>query len=144
MNRQDLRQYKFTQEWIKGRLEYLEEYKETIEKITSTLSDMPKGSPIVQDKFAEGVATLIDSINELIDKINKQNEKQKQILEQVDKVEEPYRCILDKVYIQGKTLVTVASEMNYSYKQIKRNHNYALKKFDELCKMTPNVLECPI
>ena len=132
MTRQDLRQYKFTQEWIKGRLEYLEEYKETIEKITSTLSDMPKGSPIVQDKFAEGVATLIDSINELIDKINKQNEKQKQILEQVDKVEEPYRCILDKVYIQGKTLVTVASEMNYSYREITRKHGIALNEFDKI------------
>lgn len=132
MNRQDLKQYKFTQEWIKGRLEYLEEYKETIEKITSTLSDMPKGSPIVQDKFAEGVATLIDSINELIDKINKQNEKQKQILEQVDQVEEPYRCILDKVYIQGKTLVTVASEMNYSYREITRKHGIALNEFDKI------------
>lgn len=132
MTRQDLKQYKFTQEWIKGRLEYLEEYKETIEKITSTLSDMPKGSPIVQDKFAEGVATLIDSINELIDKINKQNEKQKQILEQVDKVEEPYRCILDKVYIQGKTLVTVASEMNYSYREITRKHGIALNEFDKI------------
>lgn len=132
MTRQDLKQYKFTQEWIKGRLEYLEEYKETLVKITSTLSDMPKGSSVVQDRFAEGVATLMDSINELIDKINKQNEKQKQILEQVDKVEEPYRCILDKVYIQGKTLVTVASELHYSYREIIRKHGIALNEFDKI------------
>ena len=32
---------------------------------------------------------------------------------QNEKIEEPYRLILEKVYIQGKTLVTVASEMNY-------------------------------
>lgn len=134
MNRQDLKQYKYTQEWIKGRLEYLEEYKATIEKITSTLSDMPKGSPRVEEKFAEGVATLIDSINELVDKINKQAEKQKQILEQVDKIEEPYRCILDKVYIQGKTLVTVASEMNWEYKHTCYRHGIALNKFDKLDK----------
>ena len=132
MTRQDLKQYKYTQEWIKGRLEYLEEYRTIIEKITSTLSDMPKGSPVVQDKFAEKIAILIDSINELMDKINKQQGKQKKILEQIDKVEEPYRCILDKVYIQGKTLVTVASELHYSYVDICRKHGIALQKFDEL------------
>ena len=138
MTRQDLKQYKYTQEWIKGRLEYLEEYKSTIEKITSTLSDMPKGSPVVQDKFAEGVATLVDSINELIEQINKQNEKQKEILEQVEKVEEPYRCILDKVYIQGKTLVTAASELHYSYNRIKHLHGIALNKFDEIIRRENN------
>ena len=42
MDRQDLKQYKYTQEWIKGRLEYIQEYKSMIENITQTLSDMPQ------------------------------------------------------------------------------------------------------
>lgn len=42
MTREDLKSYKFNQEWIKGRLEYIEEYKTSLTKITTTLSDMPK------------------------------------------------------------------------------------------------------
>ena len=45
-------------------------------------------------------------------------------------MEQPYRLILEKVYIQGKTLVTTASEMNYSYEHIKRMNGIALLKFD--------------
>lgn len=42
MNREDLKDYKNNQIWIKGRLEYIEEYKTSITNITSVLSDMPK------------------------------------------------------------------------------------------------------
>lgn len=42
MNREDLKDYKNNQTWIKGRLEYIEEYKTSITNITAVLSDMPK------------------------------------------------------------------------------------------------------
>lgn len=42
MTREDLKDYRYNQNWIKGRLEYIEEYKTNITKITSVLSDMPK------------------------------------------------------------------------------------------------------
>lgn len=77
---------------------------------------------------------MLDTINELLEKVNRENEKQKAILEQLDKVEQPYRLILEKVYIQGKTLVTVASEMDYDYKHMCYKHGIALNKFDELDK----------
>jgi len=70
----------------------------------------------------------------MIDKMYCQCKKQKAILEQIDKVEQPYRLILDKVYIQEKSLVTVASEMNYDYKHICYMNGIALKKFEELDK----------
>lgn len=76
----------------------------------------------------------MDSIDELLKKIQEQNNKQKQILDQLDKVEQPYRLILDKVYIQGKTLVKVASEMEYDYKYMCYIHGIALRKFEELDK----------
>ena len=134
MNREDLKKYKYNQKWIEGRLEYIEEYRARLTKITNTLSDMPKGSKEVQDSIAEKLAELIDSIDEILEKILEENQKQKQILEQLDKVEQPYRLILEKVYIQGKTLVTVASEMNYDYKHICYKNGIALNKFDELDK----------
>ena len=67
-------------------------------------------------------------------KVVKEQEKQKQILQQLDKVEQPYKLILEKAYIQGKTLVTVASEMNYNYEYMKRMNGIALNKFDEVTK----------
>ena len=42
MNREDLREYKYTQQLIKDRIEYLQEYKESISNITQILSDMPR------------------------------------------------------------------------------------------------------
>lgn len=75
---------------------------------------------------------MLDSVDELLEKIIKENEKQKLILEQLDKVEQPYKLILEKCYIQGKTLVTVASEMGYSYEYMKRMNGIALNKFDKV------------
>lgn len=132
MNREDLKNYKHNQRWIKGRIEYIEEYKSTINKLTSTLSDIPKGSKKEQDSEAEKTTKLLDIIKELEDKILKENEKQKRVLEQLDKIEQPYRLILEKVYIQGKTLVTVASEMRYDYKYMCKINGIALNKFDAI------------
>lgn len=132
MNREDLKNYRHTQEWIKGRIEYIEQYKNNINKLNSVLSDTPKGSKEVQDSEAEKLSELLDSVNELLDKVNEINKKQIQILEQLDKIKQPYRNILDKYYIQGKSLVVVAAEMNYNYEHIKRLNGIALNIFDEL------------
>lgn len=131
MTREDLKNYKYTQEWIKDRTEHIEEYKASITNITSALSDMPKGSRQVEDSIAEKVAILLDDVNDILKVIVKEEKRQKQIIEQLDKVEQPYKLILEKVYIQGKSLVTVASEMNYDYKHICKMNRIALNKFDE-------------
>lgn len=80
------------------------------------------------------MSQLLDVINELLEKVNKENYKQKQILEQLDKVEQPYRLILEKVYIKGENLVQVANEMNYSYEYMKRMNGIALNRFDKVTK----------
>lgn len=132
MTRDDLKKYKYKQEWIKARFEYIEEYRTSITNITSTLSDIPRESRRVDDGMAEKVAILLDNVNELITKIIKAQNEQKEIFKQLDKVDEPYRLILEKEYIQGKTLVTVASEMGYSYREICRKKKIALNKFEEI------------
>lgn len=87
--------------------------------------------------MAEKIVHLLDMVNELIEYILAENEKQKRILEQLNKVEQPYRLILEKEYIQGKSLVVVASEMNYSYRDMCRKNGIALEKFEE-------IEDCPI
>ena len=70
--------------------------------------------------------------NDLMNKVLEEEEKQRKIVEKVESLDFPYRNILYKVYVQGKTLVKVADEMGYSYVQICRNHGIALNKFDEI------------
>ncbi len=132
MNRKELKDYKYNQEWIKGCLEYIEEYRSTINKLTTVLSDLPKGSRAVYDNEAEKIAKLQDNVKDLLLYINEEQEKQKLILAQLNKVEQPYKVILEKIYICGKSIVTVASEMNYEYKYMCKQHRIALNKFDEL------------
>ena len=92
------------------------------------------GSKEVYDNEAEKLAKLLDMFNELMQIILDEKEKQKRIVEQVEQIEFPYRNILFKVYIQGKTLVKVADEMGYDYKHMCYKHGIALNKFDELDK----------
>lgn len=42
MNKNNLKIYRHNQRWINGRLEYIEEYKSRINRLTTVLSDMPK------------------------------------------------------------------------------------------------------
>ena len=73
----------------------------------------------------------MDETDKLIDKVAEQSKKQRLILIQLDKIEEPYRLILEEVYINNKTLVEVASELKYSYVDVCRKHGKALNKFDK-------------
>lgn len=66
-------------------------------------------------------------MNEIVE----EKKKQMEIVETIKKVENPFRNILFEVYIQGKSLVKVASEMNYSYENICRKHGIALNKFEK-------------
>ena len=132
MNREELKKYRYNQQWIEGRMEYIQQYKETINKLTATLSDMPMGSRTVQDSEAEKIVKFQEMIDKLLDKILEENLKQEKILEQLDRIEQPYKLLLEKVYIQGKTLVTVASEMNYNYDHMRHMNGIALLKFDQI------------
>lgn len=132
MNREDLRKYKYNEQWIKDRTEYIKSYESTINKLTATITDMPSGSKSIQDSMAEKIAKLMDFANEILRCITEQQKKQQNILKQLDIVEQPYQNILFKVYIQGKNLVRVADEMNYSYERMKHMNGIALNKFDEV------------
>lgn len=131
MTREDLKNYKYNQIWIKDQMEYIESQKETINRLNSVLSDVPKGSRMVYDNEAENIARLEDSFNKLMNVVLKEEEKQKEIVNIINTMDYPYKNILFKVYIQGKTLVTTASEMDYDYKYMCKMNGIALNKFDE-------------
>lgn len=74
----------------------------------------------------------MDDTDKLVDKAIEQSKKQRQILTHLDKLEEPYRLILEEIYINNRTLVEVASELGYSYRNITRKLNIALRKFENI------------
>ena len=137
MDRKDLKNYRSNQEWIQSQMEYIEEQKERVNKLTATLSDMPTGSREVQDGMAEKLARLMDCFNDLLENIVKEQNEQKKILAKLNEVEQPYRLLLYKMYVEGKSLVKVADEMGYSYRDMCRKHGIALNKFEE-------IKSCPI
>lgn len=93
----------------------------------------------MNDSTAEKIAELIDLQEECLDMLIENQIKYNEIMKQLKYVRQPYRLILEKRYIQGKKLVTVASEMNYNYEYMKKANGIALNKFDEAEKYYKNI-----
>lgn len=131
MTKEELKNYRNHQIWIKDQIEYIETQKETIHHLNSILSDMPRGSKKIYDTEVEKMANLEMYVKELMDRIIEEKEKQKEIIRLINTMQYPYKNILFEVYIQGKSLVKIANDMNYSYENICRKHSEALKKWGE-------------
>ena len=128
----ELKDYINNKKWLEERLNDIEERRTTLEKITTTLSSEPKGTPKMQDKVAEILAGIIDDTDRFERYLLDLKEKQIHIENKIDKLEQPYKTILYSLYIRGKTLVTVASEMNYNYTWMCEMHGKALKKYSNI------------
>lgn len=128
MTREDLKKYKGNKLWIDDQIELYKEMKQRAEDLQAVVLD---GMPKAKNKPNYAIENLIDKYDFILNELAKEQEKQIEILMQLRKVENPFRRLLFKYYIQGKTFVKVADEMNYSYDRVKHVHKIALKKFDE-------------
>ena len=129
MTREDLKNYKENKLWIDEQIELYTEMKQRAEGLKAVVLD---GMPKAQNKPNYAIENLIDKYDFILEILEKKKKKLNNIILQLKEVEEPYRTILTKYYIQGKTLVKVADEMNYNYEYVKRMNGIALNKFDEL------------
>lgn len=128
MTREELKKYKGNKLWIDDQIELYKEMKQRAEDLQAVVLD---GMPKAKNKPNYAIENLIDKYDFILNELAKEQEKQIEILMQLRKVENPFRRLLFKYYIQGKTFVKVADEMNYSYDRVKHVHKIALKKFDE-------------
>lgn len=119
---------------LKEKEDDLEELITRATKITTELSDMPKGTPKLEDRMAELASQIVDMKNEKYEQIIKMYKTKKQIEDKIDLLEQPYRNILYFKYIKGKNLTEVANVIGYNYKWTCEMHGYALKKYKELDK----------
>lgn len=128
MTREDLKKYRGNKLWIDSQMELYQEMKQRAEGLKAVVLD---GMPKAKNKPNYAIENLIDKYDFILNELAKEQEKQIEILLQLRKVEDPFRKLLFKYYIQDKKLVRVADEMNYSYDRVKHVHKIALKKFDE-------------
>lgn len=99
------------------------------EKITSVISDTPKGSGGTE----AGFTAAVDKIVELQKKLNKQVlcaiKIRQEIAQVIDALDSPlHRNVLYRRYIVGADLNAIADFYNYSYKHVCRIHGEALEK----------------
>lgn len=116
---------------LKEKEDDLEELITRATKITTELSDMPKGTPQLQDKMAELASQIVDMKDEKYGQIIKMYKTKKQIEDKIDLLEQPYRNILYFKYIKGKNLTEVANIINKEYKWTCKLFGEALKKYRE-------------
>ena len=130
--KQELRQYIYDKRWIEERIEDIKERKSILDKITSTLSDMPKGTPLVQDRQAEALVKILDLTSEMEKYLNELKEKQIIIEKKINKIPQPYKNILYFRYIRGYNLTEVSNEIEEEYDYTRKLHGIALLKYTEL------------
>lgn len=128
MKREDLKNYRYNKNWIKRQLENYEEQKAIVYNISQNLDGMPKA----KNKPNYGLENLMDQYNKILEILEKDQEKQNEILIQIRELEEPYRTIITDKYILGMSLEEISVEIGYAYENVCRMHGTALNKFDDL------------
>ena len=128
MNREDLKNYKYNKQWIKRQLEKYEEQKAIVYNISQNLDGMPKA----KNKPNYSLENLMDQYDKILEILEKDQEKQNEIILQIRRLEEPYKTILTDKYILGMSLEEISVEIGYAYENVCRMHGTALNKFDNL------------
>lgn len=130
--KQELKDYIYEKKWIEERLEDIKERRSLLDKITNTLSDIPKGSKQVYDSQAENLAKILDLTSDLEKCLKELKIKQIGIENKIDKIRQPYKNILYFRYIKGYNLTEVSAEIDEEYDYTRKLHGMALIKYAKL------------
>ena len=134
MTSEDLKEYRNTANWIKGRLEFYTSQMELAKSIKSAVND---GMPRAKNKPNYVIEDLIDGLNEMLELFNEEQKKLKEIIKQLMQMKDtpkPYRSLLTCLYIDGLSLEETSVEINYSYQKTSSMRKFALREFDKLHK----------
>lgn len=128
MNREDLKQLRFSIQWVKSQIDKYKEQRELVYNLSQSFDGMPKA----QNKPNYALEELIDKYNELLVLLAKEQQKINDTIEQLNMLEPLHRIILCKRYIDGENFETIATDINYSYTRTCRMHGEALNEFDKI------------
>lgn len=129
--KEELLKYKYARKKVDEALEEYEKYKTRAEKMTTIISGMPHGTSNT-NKVEDNAVEMAD-ISKVYEKRWLEAEKEKLEVEQkIEQVEEPYRTILHKRYVEELNFEKIADEMGYTYNSITHMHGDALKLYKKI------------
>lgn len=129
--KEELSQYKYARKRVDETLEEYKKYKDRATKMTSIISDMPRGS-CNSNKIEDNVVVMADLSNEYEKRWIAAERERLRIENNIDRVEEPYRTLLHMRYVEDIPLFEIASRLKYkSYTYACEQHGEALKKYEE-------------
>lgn len=129
--KRELKNYRRLIKEIYNLEEEIELLKSRATKITSTLSDMPR-SNYNEHRMEAVMADLADDEKIYIDLLEKERLVKRIIESKINKVEKidyNYSLLLNKRYVQGKSVIDISSEMQYSERHTKRLINLAIVEY---------------
>ena len=130
--KKELRSYIHDLKLIQKMEDQIEFYTSKLDSCTAEISSMPKGTPLIQDKHAEYIATIEDLKAEKYSCLKEMLKKKARIEKTILALEQPYKNILYMVYIENKELVDVAAEIPFEYKYTCRLHGKALLEYKKI------------
>ena len=132
--KRELKNYSRLIKEINNLEEEIELLKSRATKITSTLSDMPR-SNYNEHRMEAVMADLADDEKRYIDLLEKERIVKRIIESKINKVEKidyNYSLLLNKRYVQGKSVIDISSEMQYSERHTKRLINLAIVEYAKI------------
>lgn len=130
--KQELNAYLYNKELLKEKEQDLEELITKAEKVTTELSDMPKGTPTIQDKIGEYATKIVELKNSKYRQLIDMYKSKEEIENKIDMLEQPYRNILYYKYIKGMNLTEVANKIGNEYKYTCILHGEALNNYKKI------------
>ncbi len=127
--KKELNAYKNDCKLIDKMQEQITYYETRLTSCTIEISDMPKGSPTIQDRMAEYIAKLEDLKAEKIVQLIELEDKKHNIEKYILQLDQPYKTLLYTTYIIGNSLTETAYEMEYEYKYTCKLHGKALVEY---------------
>ena len=121
----------FLDKEISSKIATIQSLKSLAEKCTATLSDIPKSQRL---KTKEDIIIKKIILEQKLDlNVDQLIDHKKEAMEKIEGLKQPiYKILLWERYINGKSWVRIAQNLNYSNMQIHRLHSNALKEFQKM------------
>jgi len=127
--KKELQSYQSMERTINQLESWIEDKKQSTNKLTSTLSSEPRGSPKYHDGMAESLTKVLDIEAETQERIKEMKEKQRHILNKVLKIEQPYQNVLFSIYIVGNTVDEASEIVGYCRTQTYKKRDKGIEMY---------------
>lgn len=124
---EELKHYKFSQEWIKSQLLKYEELREQAYSLKSPKYD---GMPKAINKMNDTLEELMDKYTELIDMLVEKQKQLNKVIIALETLEPIQKTILSDRYIIGLRAYQIARKRNYSERAVYKIIRSGLEKLE--------------